>query len=503
MTQRNNLTADPQRPNTFAAAGHNVVMNMTESSSTRVSSPPSRTRREVRIAASLPIEVRDQFGGREETRTQFLMIRGAVLATKSNVRVGHKLTIQNMKSGRSAECHVIAIEPVVKEVHQVEVEFTRPQPDFWPVQFPADELNSHSHLSGGSPNIPAKTSFSVEHEPTLEIEKAATLPINHEAGSLPALDKHDDQLVSLADALPQSYVPSPNTNRQERYSARTAPLDSVAQFRAANRAAHRRERQMKAFYSFLSVMALAGAVMGWRTWSPRQTDVVHATVALHATVARAAQAVARTTPSLLASTTPAQNAAPATPAGVPERTASEQAATPITSAAPVSAAEADAKAAQTKAENTPIEVRRRALSASLRKPYAPETEEAPMALPLRVEDASQPKPDMLNSLVAQAPNPNAILAPQLPKKIVPAKLVHSVMAQYPPMARQIRAEGEVVVAVDIDATGSVSSANAISGPPVLRTAAVDAVRHWKYQPATLGDKPVASSDSVKIDFHLH
>lgn len=235
--------------------------------------------------------------------------------------------------------------------------------------------------------------------------------------------------------------------------------------------------------------------MGWRTWSPRQTEVVHATVA------RAAQVVARTTPSLPASTTQAQNAAIAIPAAVRVNAATEPAATPITSPAPVSTgAEANA---ETKAEETPVEVRRGALSASLRKPSTAEAEEAPMALPLHVGDVSEAKPDMLNSLVAQAPNQNAVLAPQLPKKIVPAKLVHTVSAQYPPMARQIRAEGEVTVEVDIDATGNISSAKAISGPPVLRMAAVDAVRHWKYQPATLGDKPVASSDSVKIDFHLH
>lgn len=235
--------------------------------------------------------------------------------------------------------------------------------------------------------------------------------------------------------------------------------------------------------------------MGWRTWSPRQTEVVHATVA------RAAQVVARTTP-LPASTTPAQNVTIATPAAVRENASTESAPTPITSAASVST-DADAKATGTKVEETPVEVRRGALSASLRKPSATEAEEAPMALPLHVGDASEAKPDMLNSLVAQAPNQNAVLAPQLPKKIVPAKLVHTVPAQYPPMARQIRAEGEVTVEVDIDATGNISSAKAIAGPPVLRMAAVDAVRHWKYQPATLGDKPVASSDSVKIDFHLH
>ena len=59
-----------------------------------------------------------------------------------------------------------------------------------------------------------------------------------------------------------------------------------------------------------------------------------------------------------------------------------------------------------------------------------------------------------------------------------------------------------MIDVDVDASGSVSGAKALSGPPVLRAAALDAVKRWKYAPATLGDKPVASTQTVKVDFHL-
>jgi protein TonB len=69
------------------------------------------------------------------------------------------------------------------------------------------------------------------------------------------------------------------------------------------------------------------------------------------------------------------------------------------------------------------------------------------------------------------------------------------------MARQLHIEGEVLVSLDVDASGSVSAARAVSGAPLLRAAALDAVRQWKYQPATLGDKPIPSTETVKVNFH--
>ena len=96
----------------------------------------------------------------------------------------------------------------------------------------------------------------------------------------------------------------------------------------------------------------------------------------------------------------------------------------------------------------------------------------------------------------------ALLAPQPVRKAVPAKLVFSTAAQYPSLARQMRVDGEVVISLDVDTSGKVSSARAISGPPVLRAAALDAVKRWKYQPAMLGDKAVVSTEVVKVQFKL-
>src|SRR5690349_6968030 len=117
MTPRNNRdTADPRAVDTFEATSErSAFADSGDTISTRPASSAHRSRRCTRIAVSLPVVVRDQFGGREETRTQFVMVRGAVVGTTSSLRVGHKLTLQIAKTGRAAECHVVGIEPGAKD----------------------------------------------------------------------------------------------------------------------------------------------------------------------------------------------------------------------------------------------------------------------------------------------------------------------------------------------------------------------------------------------------
>ncbi len=61
------------------------------------------------------------------------------------------------------------------------------------------------------------------------------------------------------------------------------------------------------------------------------------------------------------------------------------------------------------------------------------------------------------------------------------KLVHSVPPVYPPLAKAARIQGKVVLYVDIDGDGVVQNISVVSGHPLLVKAAIDAVRHWRYQ----------------------
>ena len=499
MTPRNDMdTADPQTTDTLEpTSGNGTFVSGGSASSTH------RSRRAIRIAVSLPVVVRDQFGGREETRTQFVMVRGAVIATTSNIRVGHKLTVQIAKTGRAAECTVTSVEP---DGHSAEVEFTREQSDFWPVQFPPEDLKTDS----GSYRLSAPAQSGLASRPSSFADTA-----RHETRESPLPSRGSNEFVSLADSIAGNSLTGNSFGKAEpsnpeKFRPRSAPVDSVAQFRAANRAAHRREQRTKFMYSILSLAAVAAALMGARYWMEHRSEIAEVKLP-QVSLPSISQVQPKSKPS----------EKPTTPApSVREQPSAETVATapaprmvetphsthvPVPSETPAQLVAPPVAPEVSQPAETQVAVRHEAASASARKAVPVEDAgEEPLALPLKVDDNSSPatKPEVLNEVVAQTPMKAALLAPQPARKAVPAKLLQSAPAQYPAMARQIRVEGEVVISLDVDTSGKVSAARAVSGPPILRTAALDAVKRWKYQPATLGDKPVVSTEVVKVQFKL-
>lgn len=55
---------------------------------------------------------------------------------------------------------------------------------------------------------------------------------------------------------------------------------------------------------------------------------------------------------------------------------------------------------------------------------------------------------------------------------------------YPEIARQARIEGMVKVEAVVSPSGDVREARVIGGHPLLAAAAMDAVKRWKYEPAS-------------------
>ena len=84
----------------------------------------------------------------------------------------------------------------------------------------------------------------------------------------------------------------------------------------------------------------------------------------------------------------------------------------------------------------------------------------------------------------------------------PAVLVSKIDPTYPAGARGQRVEGVVVVRLRIDKDGRVKQADIVSGDPLLTQAALDAVRHWRYKPGTLGGSPTESEVTANINFSL-
>ncbi len=84
--------------------------------------------------------------------------------------------------------------------------------------------------------------------------------------------------------------------------------------------------------------------------------------------------------------------------------------------------------------------------------------------------------------------------------VINGKALRLVQPDYPPAARAIRATGAVQVEVIIDEQGKVVSATAITGHPLLQSAAVDAARKSKFAPVMLEGVPVRVTGVIVYNF---
>ena len=75
---------------------------------------------------------------------------------------------------------------------------------------------------------------------------------------------------------------------------------------------------------------------------------------------------------------------------------------------------------------------------------------------------------------------------------------------YPELAKKMRQGGMVMLSVDVDRAGDPVNVEIIqsSGYSLLDQAASKAVRHWKFQPGSIGSVPVESTVTVPIRFRL-
>ncbi len=124
-----------------------------------------------------------------------------------------------------------------------------------------------------------------------------------------------------------------------------------------------------------------------------------------------------------------------------------------------------------------------------------------------LEGSNTPLSTGENSLGANfAESSNQPAAPAAPVQVggdvKPARLISSAAPVYPALAKTQHVSGDVRVDALIDATGRVTTMKVVSGPSLLHQAAMDALRQWKYQAATLDGKPVAMHLTVTIQFRL-
>ena len=85
--------------------------------------------------------------------------------------------------------------------------------------------------------------------------------------------------------------------------------------------------------------------------------------------------------------------------------------------------------------------------------------------------------------------------------VMASNLVSAPMPLYPTIAHLTHLQGEVILQAVIGKDGSVSATRVLSGHRLLRSAAVDAVKRWRYRPYRIDGRPVDVSTIVTVKFH--
>jgi TonB family protein len=88
-------------------------------------------------------------------------------------------------------------------------------------------------------------------------------------------------------------------------------------------------------------------------------------------------------------------------------------------------------------------------------------------------------------------------AQDAPNEIV-RRAKSKVQPVYPDLARKMNITGTVKIEVVVAPNGTVKEAKIVGGHPVLATAALDAVKKWRFEPA-----PMESTGVVDFKFEPH
>jgi len=112
--------------------------------------------------------------------------------------------------------------------------------------------------------------------------------------------------------------------------------------------------------------------------------------------------------------------------------------------------------------------------------------------------------DLITQLIPNSPAlPRAVVQKvRVSSGVAQGLLVHEVKPQYPPLARQARIQGTVVLQAVIGKDGTVQNLRVVSGHPMLTRGAIEAVKQWRYKPYYLNGEPIEVDTQISVNFTL-
>lgn len=119
---------------------------------------------------------------------------------------------------------------------------------------------------------------------------------------------------------------------------------------------------------------------------------------------------------------------------------------------------------------------------------------------------------VIGSLIGTANRTSTAAVPkqsEIPKRLVVSQgvsqgmLLNQTDPVYPMIAQRAHVQGSVRLRAIISTQGTIESLQVIDGHPMLVSAAMDAVKQWRYKPYMLNGQPVEVETTVFVNFHMN
>ena len=101
--------------------------------------------------------------------------------------------------------------------------------------------------------------------------------------------------------------------------------------------------------------------------------------------------------------------------------------------------------------------------------------------------------------IVAAPPPGPLT---IPTGVAMGFLIQRTLPVYPPIARQARVSGTVQLEAVISKAGAVETLKVVNGPGMLRQAALDAVRTWRFRPYMVNSEAREIKTAITVNFAL-
>ena len=112
-------------------------------------------------------------------------------------------------------------------------------------------------------------------------------------------------------------------------------------------------------------------------------------------------------------------------------------------------------------------------------------------------DVDQTAASVTNNAAERVPADNVQVSAEAANVVT-----HSVTPGYPMLARQMKVQGSVILEALIGRDGLIQSLHVVSGPPILASAAQEAVKQWHFKPHYQGAEAVETAARITVNFTI-